>query len=386
MNRKSKLILTVALIGFAIWGGLRIKIYIDTKIPKLKIAGNYTSPENLEIIDSWFEELHKLGKFNGTAMIAKNSKALLSKAYGYVDVSLSNKLSTKSSFRLASVSKQFTAFGIMLLVEKDSMDYDDLVVNHIDDFPYKGVTIRHLLNMTSGIPDIYVHLAEKYKSEVGPVLSLSKATDLIIKHPSYGKSPNGVPNDYANPNESYFYNNTNYMLLACIIEKVSKKTFEQFMQEEVFLPFQMKNTRVWNPWSSNQTFLNKAGEFETYNGLKEVQPTWLDGAPGASGIFSSIEDLLIWDKMLYSNLLVSNNNLKEAFKSPTLTNGQKSNYGFGWQIYDEGVWHTGAWLGARTFIIRNTKKKECIIILDNSSNSKSINSIINELKTIANTG
>ena len=383
MNRKTKFILIPILLGFVIWGGLRVKIYLDTRIPTLNITEDFISPENIETIDNWFESLHEAGKFNGSVLVARDSKALLKEAYGYTDVSQTHKLSPKSSFRLASVSKQFTAFGIMLLVERDSIRYDDLVADYIDGFPYEGVTIRHLLNMTSGIPDIYVYLAEKHKDEAGPVLSLSKAADLIVQHPSFGRSPDGVPNDYAKPNEAYFYNNTNYMLLANIIEHVSKKSFEQYMHDEVFIPLEMNNTRVWNLLSRDKSFTNKVGEFETYNGLKEVQPTWLDGVPGPGGIFSSTEDLLIWDRVLYSNDLVSDNNLREAFRRPTLANGQKSNYGFGWQIYDDGVWHTGAWLGARTFIIRNTKRKECIVILDNSSNSKSINSIISVLKSMA---
>ena len=248
----------------------------------------------------------------------------------------------------------------MLLKEKELINYDDIVSKYISNFPYDNVTIRNLLNQTSGIPDSYLDLAEKSKDKIG-ILTNEKAIKLLVEN---------KPKANFQPNEKYEYSNTNYIILARIIELVSNQSFEKFMKDNIFIQLEMYDTRVWNLISEDKTFKGKTDGFEDLAGeIREIKPTFIDGVAGDGGVFSSINDFVKWDKFWYGNKLISEENLKEAFTRPTQNNGEKSNYGFGWVIVnDEVVMHNGAWLAANTYFVRNTKKKTSFVLLDNSSN------------------
>ncbi len=341
-------------IGAVAWFAIKFM-----KLPEMNIPPETPITQKIALLDQWFETLIKEERFNGVVLIAKDGEKLLSKGYGFSDHQRTNRLTEQSSLRLASVSKQFTAAGIMLLHENNRLDYDDLVTKYLPDFPYQGVTIRHLLNQTSGVPDIYQAL-ENIDIEGIPLLTNQLVLDLLIKEK--------IPAVTA-PNEVYQYCNTNYILLAHLIETITEKTFEDYMQTELFEPLGMENTRVWNRNSKETGFKNKADDFELFNGKTTLlEPTFYDGVAGDGAVFSSIEDLLKWDQFWYENPLVSPPNLAEAFQKPTLNNGEKSDYGFGWMVTDNGMWHNGTWMGASTIILRNTKKKTCTVLLDNSTN------------------
>jgi len=295
------LILGIAVAGLAAW---YVKVY--TKVPSLEISTDNSLEQNVAQLDEWFQELHDKNKFNGAVLIAKDHEPRFMKTYGYTSGDKRTKLTNQSSFRLASVSKQFTAAGVMLLEEKGLIDYDDLVSKHIIGFPYVGVTIRQLLNQTSGMPDVYMGLSTTESKRTGDTLTIAQTVDLIIKHPTSPK---------AAPNQEYNYCNTNYLLLAGLIEVVSGQTFEAYMQTELFDPMGLKNTRVWNLHSGVSTFENKTEGFDRLSG-KPMLPSELDGISGDGGVFSSIEDFLIWDQFWYKNPLISSDNLKEAFVKP----------------------------------------------------------------------
>ncbi|MGB0870049.1 MAG: serine hydrolase domain-containing protein [Flavobacteriales bacterium] len=349
------LAIITAVVGLFVWA-----YFFYKPISKLEIPEGATNQERVELIDHWFSEIHADGKFNGGVLITKNGKPLLAKTYGFENAEKNKALSNHSLFRLASVSKQFTAGGIMVLKEQNNLDYDDLVSKHIPDFPYKKVTIRHLLNQTSGVPDVYLDLAEKNKEEIG-VLTNKKALNLLIKsHPK----PDFKPND------KFVYSNTNYIILACIIEQISGESFDDFMKTNLFIPLGMNETRVWNLISEDKTFEGKTEGFYT-RGKKTniVTPSFIDGVAGDGGVFSSINDFVIWDQFWYGNAIISEEHMKEAFKKPVLNDGSVSDYGFGWIIVNDDVMmHNGKWLAASTSIMRNIKKKTCIVVLDNSSN------------------
>ncbi len=345
------------LIAFLVWFFM---FYVQ--VPKLEIPENINNFERVKLIDQWFEKLHEQKKFNGGILMTENGEVLLMKTYGYSDYRLSEKLNTHSSFRLASISKQFTASGIMLLEENNKIDYNDFVSDYITGFPYKNITIRHLLNQTSGIPDTYMDLAEQEKEIIG-ILTNKKVVELLVKH---------QPKTNFKPNEKYEYSNTNYILLARIIELVSGQSFEKYMKENIFKPLNMNDTRVWNLISEDTDFQNKVDGFEIIpmkHKVNKIDPTYIDGVAGDGAVFSSLNDFVIWDKFWYQNNLISNENLKNAFQKPTLNNGEKSNYGFGWVIVNDDVaMHNGAWLASNTYSVRNIKKKTSFVLLDNSQN------------------
>lgn len=349
------LVVIALVIGFCIWF-----FGFFLQVPELNIPQNTTNEEKVVLIDNWFQKLNADKKFNGGVLFLKDGKPILAKTYGYTNYKKTERLDNNSSFRLASVSKQFTASGIMLLKERNALDYDDLVSKYITGFPYENVTVRHLLNQTSGVPDIYMQLAEAKKDSIG-ILTNKTAVNLIV---SNYKTPN------AKSNEVYEYSNTNYVLLARIIEVISDQSFEDFMRTNLFEPLGMTHTQVWNLKSTKSTFKGKTDGFEDGAGeVREVKPTFIDGVAGDGGVFSSINDFIIWDKFWYKNNLISDKNLKEAFKKPTLNNGELSNYGFGWFVVNDDIaMHNGAWLAANTYYYRNTKTKNSMVILDNSSN------------------
>ena len=336
------------------------------KTPKLRIN---EGENKIEAIDKWLAKLQSKNQFNGAVLMTKNDEILLMKGYGYTNHLQNETITPQSSFRLASVSKQFTATGIMLLHEKGLLNYDTTVSTYIKDFPYENVTVRHLLHHTSGVPDVYMSLAKKHKDEIGDILSIQKVIQLVNKYPKEVK---------AQPNDKFVYSNTGYVLLAGIIENISGQSFEMFMQEALFEPMDMKNSRIWNLLSEDATFPNKTTGFAPHDNNKEVKPNFLDGVAGDGAVFSSLEDFLIWDKFWYENNLISSENLQEAFQPVTLNDGSVSNYGFGWGINGHKVAHEGGWMAARTLIARNRETKTCLVILENSSNLR-FNGIVKEL-------
>jgi len=345
----------VVIIGFIVWF-----FVFFLSVPELNISKSSTQEEKMLLTDEWLERLHSEKKFNGGVLIIREGRPMLAKTYGFTNSSKNEQLNVNSSFRLASTSKQFTASAIMLLNERDSIHYDDLVSQYIPNFPYQEVTIRHLLNQTSGIPGSYIDLAKDAKDKI-EILTNEKVLDLIIEN---------KPKANFKPNDQYEYSNTNYIILARLIELVSGRTFESFMRENIFIPLEMNDTRVWNLISKDKTFKGKTDGFKDFAGeIRDVKPTFIDGVAGDGGVFSSINDFIIWDNFWYGNKLISDKSLEEAFERPTLNNGEKSNYGFGWLIINEDVAvHNGAWLAANTYYIRDRKKQNSFVILDNSSN------------------
>ncbi|MEO1449372.1 MAG: serine hydrolase domain-containing protein, partial [Bacteroidota bacterium] len=357
---KMKIFLSILLAIVLIVGGFFAWFFLFfLNVPELSIPEGATEQEKIEALDSWLSELEQAHKFNGAVLIARDSKPLLMKGYGYADHQRQDRLTENSSFRLASVSKQFTATGILLLAEKDSLTIDDPVARHIDGFPYPEVTIRHLLNQTSGVPDVYMQLADQHQDEF-EILSNEKAVALVVA----ANKP-----AVASPGAKFQYSNTNYILLARIIEVVSGKSFEAFMQEALFDPLEMTHTRVWNLFSADKHFPGQVEDVKNFKGkMKRLEPTPIDGVAGDGAVFCSVSDFLKWDAFWYGNQLVSPELMAEARQKPVLGDGSSSDYGFGWMISDKGMWHNGSWLGAQTLIVRNTDRKTCLVVLDNSSN------------------
>ncbi|PQJ79778.1 serine hydrolase domain-containing protein [Polaribacter porphyrae] len=364
------------LIGFFVVALLLIAsafVYIKKSSSIDDLVVNETDSINKKIVLAklWLNKLQKDKKFNGAVLLIKNDKVILKETYGFTDNTKKIALTNNSSFRLASVSKQFTAAGIMLLKEQGKLNFDDSITKYLPQLSYNTVTIRNLLNHTSGVPDIYMNFESKYKKEIDKFLSISKMVDLLAKENKPLTSK---------PNEKYRYNNTGYVLLAAIVESISKKSFEDFMQEELFSKLKMKNTRVWNLASKDSTFKNKTSSFEYILGKPyPLEPSILDGVAGDGGVFSSINDFVIWNQFWHQNEFLSKETMHEAFKEPILNDDSISDYGFGWIITkNKAMWHNGSWLGARTMIIRNPQLKNCLVILDNSS-SKNIDKIAEKL-------
>lgn len=171
------------------------------------------------------------------------------------------------------------------------------------------------------------------------------------------------------PLEKFEYSNTNYVLLARIVEIVTKDSFEDFMKMTVFEPMEMKNSRVWNLNSKDKSFPNKADDIEIIDDdYIELEPSYIDGVAGDGAVFTSLDDLVIWDDFWNGKYLLTSNEISQAFEEVELLDGRISKYGFGWSLNKKGMWHNGGWLGARSVLIKNVKAKTCIAVIDNCSN------------------
>lgn len=364
------MLLTIVLL---IWGLLTL----ESRIPKIKQDSSEIPIATIKEIHKWLSLLSTKKKINGSLFFNKNGEDLLNINFGYKSPQ-KDLIDGDTVFQLASLSKSFTAFGTMLLIKKHGLSYDDLVSKFIISFPYPDVTIRNLLNQTSSIKNNYILLAKRNNYSKDKILTIEDATKLICKYPEKG---NGKPNT------QFYYNNSNYVLLARIIEIISNKSFEEYMKYEVFQPLKLDNTRVWNLLSSIplDKMNNVATGIELFLGgkIKYRKTTWLDGVAGDRSIFSSMNDLKKWSKVWDSNTLLTNEEMLEAFKQPILNDGKKSDYGFGWVIKTDSIWHNGEYFAAKSLMIKSVKNNSVLIFLDNSSNVR-FDKISKELMTSLN--
>lgn len=302
--------------------------------------------------------MQKQPHFNGVVLVAHKGQVTYQKAFGYANFINQKKMNLQSCFNLASVSKQFTAMGIMMLAEQGQLSYEDDITRFLPDLPYQGIQIKHLLWHTSGLPD-YVELA----SEIWDQEQLMTNNDLLKLLESE------QPERLNPPGTVYEYSNTGYSLLASIIEKASGQSFAAFMQNHIFKPLQMTNTFVYSPTTATQHETCRVYGYDPKSNQSD-DLTYLDGILGDGGIYATAQDLLKWDQALYTDQLVKSATLKQAFQPGKLDNGQATEYGFGWLVDADGEWvaHTGSWVGFRTSISRRLKTKDTVIILTNTNN------------------
>ncbi len=344
-----------------------------------------------EIVKNEYKEFlsqaHANGQFNGNAIILEDGKIAYQGSFGISNIDPIDSLNQNSIFRLGSVSKQFTAMGIMKLKENGKLTYDQDVRDFIPELPYEGITIRHLLNHVSGLPDYTRLMMENWKTDLkfdDPERFISGNNDIIKM------LVEKEPVMYFKPLEKWEYSNTGYVLLASIVAKASGIPFERYLQEQIFEPAKMSNTVVYDylPGSDSQMPNRVYGFSVGLNGTDLISNDshYLNPAQGDGGIYSTLDDLLKWDRILYDNVLISEETKKEAFTPAVLNNGDTTSYGFGWFIDKSStgkkvVRHGGGWVGFRTYIYREIEENNCIVILTNNS-SRYLGSVVEQLKNI----
>jgi CubicO group peptidase (beta-lactamase class C family) len=335
-------------------------IFIDLDKPLMAKKG--------KILDSIFSTLQAKNGFNGCVLYGEKGRLVFKKAYGYDDFKTKKRLTTSSAFQLASVSKMFTAMSIMILEEEGLLDFDDSVRKFIPELPYPGITIRQMLNHRSGLPD-YMHFSDNYWDQAKPMTNEDMIRVMAINQP---------PKAFT-PGNGFDYCNSNYALLASVVERITKKPFEQFVKENIFEPLSMDNTFIYrlDPMKEIPPLIpvGVAGHHGG-RGLPRVEPNFYqNGIVGDKGVYATVEDLFKWDQALYNGSLVSFETLNEAFSpgSPKISKW-KDNYGFGWRIKGERprtVYHYGWWKGFRTYFIRDLYQEKTIIVLTNTTRSLS---------------
>jgi CubicO group peptidase (beta-lactamase class C family) len=311
-------------------------------------------------IDSLFKKYDGTDVPGVSVMIIKDGKVIYNRCYGLADLEAKEPVNPSTSFRLASVTKQFTAMSVMILAERKKLSYDNTLSDFFPDFPSPGkkITVSHLLNHTSGLIAYEDVMPE---STTIPLLD-KDVLDLLKKKDS----------TYFAPGAEFRYSNSGYALLALIVETASGNTFAQFLQENIFAPLQMTSSVAYEKGIS--TVPNRAYGYSLRDSLDEksfirTDQSMTSSVLGDGGIYSSTEDLFKWDQSLYTTKLVNSTTLDEAFTPNILPDGKNSEYGFGWRIstYRETrcLHHSGSTIGFRNEIQRYPEKRFSIIVLTN---------------------
>lgn len=308
--------------------------------------------------------------FSGIILIATDGKIRYEKTMGRRSYEDNIVLQKNDIFELASLSKQFTAMMVMICKEKGLLEFDDPLSDYLD-LPYHGISIRNLLTHTSGLPDYQAIMDQHW--DKSKVAGNPEILEYLRKY--------APPISFV-PSEKYEYSNTGYVLLASVVEIVTGRDFVDLSKEWIFDPLDMSYTRIRTPEEKVEIqafavghLLNKDGNYVNANNFRDSDYTiWLGNRKGPGRVSSNASDLLKWDQALYSELLVSNETLEEAFTPFKLTDGTLSYYGFGWEIepkspYGKMVRHTGDNPGYKTLITRYIDENKTIIILNNNAHS-----------------
>jgi CubicO group peptidase (beta-lactamase class C family) len=350
----------------------------------LVLIANTLFAQKSQKLDSLFQKLSSDKEFNGNVLIAEKGKVIYKNSFGLANEISKEKLNANSIFELASVSKQFTAFAIVILKEKGKLNYDDKIGAFLPQLSfYKNVTIRNLLSHTSGLPD-YMKILDSLLIDE----TWDNKTKIATNNDILNVYKKNQPKLLFEPNEKWEYSNTGYAILASIIEKISGKSYAEFLKTEIFKPLKMNNTFVYTRRLNPRKINNYAFGYVYSDSLKknklpdeikglDLYVHTLDGIVGDGTVNSTIIDLLKWDRSLYSNQLVFKSEMNQIFNPAILNNEAKTKYGFGWMLDDNKVFgkivnHSGSWPGYISFIERHTDNDKTIILLQNNDNKKTI--------------
>lgn len=291
--------------------------------------------------------------FNGNILVAENGKVMYENSMGWADLEAGKPLTLNTPFYLASVSKQFTAASILMLRDKGKLSLDDFILKYLPELGEyaKKITIRHLLNHSSGLPD-YFQMEWDITGYTNAQL--------------YNQMVSSVKQLNFRPGHKYRYNNTGYVFLSLIVEKVSELPYYKFVESRITEPLGMGNTWVFDIRN------DRVGDWAVgYTDNLRKRDEYYLLTTGDGGIFSTLEDLFIWDQALYTDELLSTASLEEAFSPLTLPNGITGKNGFGWVIGSnlngKTVSHSGGLAGFRAYIERQVEVNNTIIILNNNS-------------------
>ncbi len=288
-------------------------------------------------------------------LVLRDGKPVQTKVEGTADIRTGRKVSANTNFRLASVTKQFTATAILLLAKDGKLSLADPVAKHIPRWPAyaAGVTVRHLLTHTSGLPDYDNDVPEgtPQLSDADVLAFVQKQSALLFV-----------------PGAKYSYSNTGYAILALLVETTAKQPFPAFLKARIFKPLGMKNTVAHV--EGKDSVANRAyGHSRTPTGWKVNDQSPTSAVLGDGGIYSSVRDLAKWVRALDSCKLLDCQTLTSSWTSATLNDGTPTNYGFGWRLETRDgqpvIGHTGETRGFRNALLRYPKQRLAVILLTN---------------------
>ncbi len=321
-------------------------------------------------VDALMAEWSK-GETPGAAvLVVQDGRVLLKKGYGLANVETKELIRPDTVFDLASVSKQFTAMAVMMLAERGKLSLDDPLSKFFPGFPAyaQNITVRHILNHTSGLTDYMEVLTATGKIDKNWKAGGFEPTSAdTVKLLSEQKELRFAPG------EKWEYSNSGYVVLGQIVVKASGKSLPKFLKENIFQPLGMNHTLVSD--ETRPKIKNRAISYRMEAGkYTNADYTPLNLIYGDGNVNTTIEDMYLWDQALYTEKLVKAATLKQAFTSGKLTNGKETGYGFGWSTIKYGgletVGHSGGWAGFRTDITRFPQERFTVVVLSNLGSFK----------------
>ena len=303
-------------------------------------------------------------------LILRSGQPVFERGYGVTDLRSFQPIDSQTNFRLASVTKQFTAMAVMLLVQDGKLHYDDRLTDVFPDFPAygKAITIRHLLNHTSGLLD-YEDLMAKQDPNTPPekIPQIQDAGVLeLLKRQSTTKFA---------PGTKWEYSNSGYVLLGLVVQEISGKSFGEFLRDRIFRPLHMDQTVAYQA-GKNEVAHRAYGHSRSGNGWQETDQSPTSATLGDGGVYSSLSDLARWDGALRQHTLLSEAEMRPAVTpvavpagGPQEADGKAAAYGFGWFLnpYRDHarIWHYGETVGFRTALERFVDDNLTVIVLSN---------------------
>ncbi len=355
-------LLSTLLIMFLSCGNSSTESHAYSKPGKAEVSRLNSKEQKViaEKLDQLFSDMNRQNMFNGSVIVAKAGKILFRKSIGYSNKETQVFLTDSSMFQLASVSKVITATAVLLLHERHQLDIELPFASYFPDFPYPAVRIKDLLNHRSGLPNYIYTLNSEICRPNYQMTNAEMYACFIGKHTQA----------YLHPDRRFNYSNTNYALLALLVEKTSGRSFSQFLKEELFVPLGMKNTAT-----IMDIDLHAANVTHPYDA--RWRPVAFDASDfvlGDKSIYSTPFDLFLFSEALYQNRIIRPETQQLAY---TAFSREKklTNYGYGWRMKDfndpvkKEVYHNGWWHGYRSSFHRRLHDTLTVVILSNQLNS-----------------
>ena len=326
------------------------------------VSEKSNSNKKARMIGSTLDLMYQQNKLNGCVLVSEHNEIIFKKCFGYSNFETKDTLKPEDRFRISSLSLQMTAMSLMILEKQGLLSFNDDLQKFLPELPYEGITIKQCLQHTSGLPD-YIWLMEERATDT-TLFNNKDVLDVLVEK---------VPTMHHSPGEKWEFSGTGYVLMPLIVERLSGQSFKEFMQDNIFSPLGMKNTLITTGVDEN--ILNRVNG---YNGSEKVVDFHrTNGIVGDGGIYSTVEDLFIWDQGLYTEKLVKKQVLAEASRPYRLGGGlREGDYGFGVYIYNfDGIItleHEGQWLGFHNYLMRDITNKNLIAILTNNNQDPEI--------------
>jgi CubicO group peptidase (beta-lactamase class C family) len=342
--------------------------------------------------ESYFNEISRLHQLNGNILLVRKGQVIANKSFGYADFVTLKPNTTDAHYNLCSISKIFTSTAILQLRDKGKLSLDDNIARYLTDFPFSDITIKQLLNHTSGLPDLelFEDLVKQYPDTV--------ITNMNVI-PELKKWKQGL---YFKPGDRYQYNNIGYILIALVIEKITRQSFATYLERYIFKPAGMNYTYLSvypNHYYGNDNTCVKMHfqhhpYYDTTYSYADSSSRYkytnynFTGTMGNGNVISTTGDLMKFDQAFFTGKLIKPSTMEEAFTPLKLNSGEtyygpmdtflgegKMSYGLGWDIWEQtnygiSVGHGGFMFGIATFYVHNLENKQTIIAFDNTAGSE----------------